>query len=120
MIVYTGNWKVTNEFWAERSFTFEGTKCTEYMWPKDRIIAFKDSNEENVLIPTFDLTNPKVGDNLEDHLRQCITSAPVGMGKKYKKIHLHMVKVEDHPGVVALFVDRTKRKPVLDFYAKTK
>jgi hypothetical protein len=118
MIEYTDKWSVTDDFWSERSFTFATTECTEYMWPKDRIIAFEDSTGANVLIPTFDLINPRVGEDIEAHIKQAIESAPVGIGKQYKKIHLHLIRVEDHPTIVAMFVDRTKRKPVLDFFAK--
>jgi hypothetical protein len=118
MIEYTGKFKVTDEYWTERSFVFEGTKGTEFVWPKDRIIAFRDGDDGNILVPTFDLLNPKISDDVESHIRQCIATAPTSMGKAYKKLHFHLVRIEDHPTIVAMFIDRKRRNPVKNFYAK--
>ena len=98
------------QFWIEEDFVFEGTRCTRYLWPKDRQMVFRRINRatEQVICPAFSLNRIN---NVIAHMRGAIRA-------HQRPCYLHVINILGYPDLVALFTHNEKCIPVTDFYLR--
>ena len=121
-------------WWKEEDFVFEGTPCTKYIWPRDRLIHFqecklnKDGAHNTILVPTFHIDT--VEGAIQDQMRASIKSyyennyVPCSTTRDEldsvqvfpEKAHLHLIEVRGmwEYGIV---VSAEKMDPVTDCWA---
>lgn len=99
--------------WYEITKTYKIDDITviEYLWPKDRIVAFDLSNDRNCWIPTFKYKE-SMGDLLSGTIKAFKENEKVSSGIAC------VVRIKDHPERMGFATFKEEDKPVVceDFY----
>ena len=107
------------QWWEERDFDFEGTPCTEYLWPRDRLIRFENPLELNprdciTTVPVF--SPPSFRSTIEQEVRNAIRAKFDTHGPD-TRCHIHVVKVRSLPDHVAILASDVKCRVAIDCFA---
>ena len=115
----------TEKLWTEKDDVFEGTPCTYYSWPRDRLIYLTIANRCHIgdtditQVPTFSLremTKDRETETLENVIRDSIQAA-VELDKASKeKLHAHVFKINDLSDHYGIMIDKSKGEVTLDFW----